>query len=229
MEPATPKVRVSFQLKVLLPVLGALVLLPVLTLWIVNGYIYRQMQDEARQSLNTARSVFEQLLKLRSRDLLSRFRSAANESSYRSLAPLVAAPESSARETIRKFLNERLDAYGEDCEALLLVAQSGSSPTVARRGTAFTAEEFTRATAALTRLALQGEPASGSLNLPGHSYLVASVPVSTQENGTPVGALTVASRLGDNALQEFKSITGADIVLLEARTVTSATIRQPDL
>lgn len=229
MESAQPQVRISFQLKVLLPVLGALILLPAITLWIVNGYISRQMRNEAQQSLSTARGVFEQLLEWRSRDLLSRYRSAANESSYRSLAPLVAASEPSARETIRKFLNERLEAYGEDCEALLLVAQSGANPAVARRGSAFSADEFVRATAGLTALAQQGEPVSGPINLNGHSFLVAAVPISTQENSVPVGVLTVATRLGDRALQEFKSITSADIVLLENRTVTAATIRQPDL
>lgn len=229
MEPVTPKARISFQLKVLLPVLGALVLLPAITLWIVNGYISRQMQDEARLSLTTARGVFEQLLKLRSRDLLSRYRSAANESSYRSLAPLVAAPEPSARETIRKFLNERLEAYGEDCETLLLTAQSGANPAVARRSSAFTADEFVRATAALTALAQQGEPVSVPLNLNGHSYLMAAVPIATQENGSPIGVLTVATRLGESALQELKSITGTDIVLLEGHTVTTATLRQPEL
>src|SRR5688572_2848604 len=229
MEPAQPQVRISFQLKVLLPVLGALILLPAVTLWIVNGYISRQMQDEAQQSLSTTRGVFEQLLEWRSRDLLSRFRSAANESSYRSLAPLVAAQEPSARETIRKFLNERLDAYGEDCEALLLVAQSGANPAVARRGSAFSADEFVQATAGLTALAQQGEPVSGPLNLNGHSYLVAAVPIATQENAAPVGVLTVATRLGERSLQELKAITGTDIVLLEDRTVTAATIRQPEL
>src|SRR4051812_2923517 len=229
MEPAQRQVRLSFQLKVLLPVLAALILLPAVTLWIVNGYISRQMQDEAQQSLSTARGVFEQLLELRSRDLLSRFRSAANESSYRSLAPLVATSESSARETIRKFLNERLEAYGEDCEALLLVAQSGANPAVARRGNAFSADEFVGATVALTALAQQGEPVAGPLNLNGHSYLVAAVPIATQENAAPMGVLTVATRLGDRALQELKSITGVDIVLLESNTVTAATIRQPEL
>lgn len=229
MEPAQHQVRISFQLKVLLPVLGALILLPTITFWIVNGYISRQMQDEAQQSLSTARGVFEQLLEWRSRDLLSRFRSAANESSYRSLAPLVAAQEASARETIRKFLNERLEAYGEDCEALLLVAQSGNNPAVVRRGSAFSADEFVRATTGLTSLAMQGEPVSGPLNLHGHSYFVAAVPIATLENAAPVGVLTVATRLSDSALQEFKSITGADIVLLENGTVTATTIRQPEL
>jgi len=229
MEPAAPPVRVSFQLKVLLPVLAALILLPAITLWIVNDTVSSQMLGEANNSLSAASKVLEQLLELRSRDLLSRFRSAANESSYRSLAPLVNESEASARETIRKFLNERIEAYGEDCEALLLVAQSGANPAVARRGTAFTADEFVRATAALTALARQGEPASGALNLNGHSYLVAAVPVAIQENGTPVGALVAATRLGESALQELKLITVADIVLLDNGTVTAATIRQSQL
>jgi two-component system NtrC family sensor kinase len=223
------KVRLSFQLKVLLPVLAALVLLPAITLWIVNGYLSRQMQEEARQSLQTAEAVFLNSLDIRARDLVSRYRAAVNESSYRSLAPLVAAPESSARVTIRDFVNERLEAYGEDCEALLLVAQSGVAPTVAKRGTAFNAEEFVRATAELTRLALQGEATHGSLNLGAHSYLVVSVPVSTQEKGVPVGALTVATRLGERALQDLKSITGANIILLDNHTATASTIRQPEL
>ena len=63
----------------------------------------------------------------------------------------VPPPDSPARATtIRNFLNERLEAYGDDCEALLLVAQSGAAPTVARRGTAFSSEEFAKATAGLT-------------------------------------------------------------------------------
>ena len=223
-------VRLSFQLKVLLPVLAALVLVPSVTLWIVNQYISRQMQEESRQTLNTADNVFQQLLELRTRDLLSRFRNTVNESSYRVLMPLVGTPDSPARATtIRNFLNERLEAYGDDCEALLLVAQSGAAPTVARRGTAFSSEEFAKATAGLTRLALQGEAAHGALNLNGHSYLIVSVPVSTQENSPPVGALTVATRLGENALQELKSITGADILLLDSQIITASTIRQPEL
>ncbi|MES1167201.1 MAG: hypothetical protein ABUL68_04290, partial [Pseudomonadota bacterium] len=66
------KVRLSFQLKVLLPVLAALVLLPAVTLWIVNGYLSRQMQEEARQSLQTAEAVFLNSLDIRARDLVSR-------------------------------------------------------------------------------------------------------------------------------------------------------------
>ena len=61
------QVRLSFQLKVLLPVLAALVLVPAITLWIVNQYVSRQMQDESRQTLHTSENVFQQLLELRTR------------------------------------------------------------------------------------------------------------------------------------------------------------------
>ncbi len=224
-----PRVRLSFPIKILLPVLTVLVLLPAVTLWIVNRYISRQMQDESRQSLTTAQSVFQQSLELRTRDLVSRFRSAVNESSYRSLAPLVAVTDASARETVRKFLNERLEAYGEECEALLLAPRTDGTPTVARRTTNFPTEDLLQTTADFTRLALQGEIARGALNLAGHSYLVVAVPVANQENGPPVGALTVLTRLGESALQELKLITGADIVLLDGRIVTASTIRQPEV
>ena len=224
------QVRMSFQLKVLLPVLAALVLLPTITFSIVDRYISRQVEAESRQTLSTANTVFQQLLMLRSRDLLSRFRGAANESSYRSLAQILSSPEAKARVTIQTFLNERLEAYGVECEALLLVSpQPGSTPVVARRGSAFSTEDFARATANLTRHALEGEATHGWLNLNGHSYLVVAVPVSIQENGTPDGALAVATRFGESALHDLNTLTGADIVLLDNHTVTASTIRQLEL
>ena len=223
------QVRLSFQFKVLLPVLAALVLLPAITLWIVNSYISRQVETESRQTLSTANSVFEQLLVLRSRDLLSRFRGVVNESSYRSLARILPSSEPKARATIQNFLNDRLEAFGGDCEALLLVGPAGSTPVVARRGTSFSTEDFTQASTGLTKLALEGDASHGWLNVNGRSYLVVAVPVSTQENGTPDGALAVAMRFGEGALQELTKLTGADIVLLDSRTVTASTIRQSEL
>ena len=73
------QVRLSFQLKVLLPVLAALVLLPTITFWIVNRYISRQVEAESRQTLDTADAVFLNSLDIRARNLVSRFRGLVNE------------------------------------------------------------------------------------------------------------------------------------------------------
>ena len=230
MHPPGRKLRFSFQTKVLLPVLAALVLLPALTLWIVDGYISRQVQDEARQTLTTAETVFRQSLEIRARDLLTRFRSAVNEPSYSSIASLLGSKDPHAPETIRQFLNERLDSYGEDCEALILASNDAVSPPVAaRRNASFDLDEWARVTGQLTRPALQGEPAHGDVEFHGRAYVVISVPVALAGNGSFVGALTVANRITVTALQELRLLTGAEILLTTGDTITVSTIRQPEL
>ena len=219
----------SFQTKVLVPVLAALVLLPAITFWIVDRALNRQVQDEARQTLGTADTVFEQLLELRGRDRISQLRNAVNESSYRSLARLVAEKSPSARETVRRFLNDRLESYGEDCEALLLTAGASAEPVVARRSSFLEPGEFGRDAALVTNSALQGEAAHGAIDVHGRIYSIVSVPVLDPESGSLVGALTAAIRIGEGTLQELKSITGADIFLVSGEAVTAATIHQPEL
>jgi len=52
--------RLSVQTKVLIPVLGFLVLLPVIMAWLVDDRIANQAQVGARRALATADSVFRQ-------------------------------------------------------------------------------------------------------------------------------------------------------------------------
>src|SRR4051812_32027146 len=150
------QLRFSFQTKVLGPVLAVLVLLSAITLWIVDQSISDQMQEEARHTLATAETVFKQTLEFRSRDLLTRFRNAANEPNYRAIGQLAASNDPLARDTVSKFLFRQLDQYGEDYDALLLTASEGPSQ-VASRHDGDSAEGWIKSTAALTRSALQGE------------------------------------------------------------------------
>ena len=204
-------------------------LLPAITFWIVDRALNQQVQDEARQTLGTADTVFEQLLELRGRDRVSQFRNAVNESSYRSLAHLVTEKNPSARETVRRFLNDRLESYGEDCEALLLTTGASSEPVVARRSSFLEPGEFGRDAASITNSALQGEASHGAIDVHGRIYSIVSVPVLDPESGSLAGALTAAIRIGEGTLQELKSITGADIFLVSGEAVTAATIHQPEL
>jgi two-component system, NtrC family, sensor kinase len=238
------KLRLSFQLKVLVPVLTALVLVPALTLWIVNGYITRQVQNEAGQTLTTAETVFRQSLEIRSRDLITRFRSAVNESSYHSLGPLLSTRDNpQAAETIRGVLEDRLKDYGADYEALILTAYPDSAPVTVRRNATGEIEGlgkhgsdpdpgagvWTVPTRHFTRLALQGDSAHGTLQLNGQVYLIVSVPVMSSDNVVVAGALTVASRIGEPTLQELKSLTGAEILIMAGDNLTASTLRQSDL
>src|SRR3954463_16232602 len=169
------KIRFSFQFKVLVPVLAALVLLPTITLWIVNRSMSDQLQGEARQSLTTAEAVFRQTIDFRARDLLTRFRNAVNEPSYRSIVQLAGSNDPLARDTIRKFLLGRLDAYGEDYDALVMAAPDGAPLVVTRPGANSDPEGWAALTSPFTRAALRGESAQGTLEFQGHAYLVIAV------------------------------------------------------
>lgn len=223
-----PKLRFSFQFKVLVPVLAALVLLPTITLWIVNRSMSEQAQAEARQSLTTAEAVFRQTIDFRARDLLTRFRNAVNEPSYRSIAQLAASNDPLARETIRNFLFGRLDAYGEDYEALLLTAPDNAPQVAARPGAAGDAEGWAAIVGPFTRAALRGETAHGTLEFHGRVYLVVAVPIHNVDGTSLAGALSVATRISEAVLQELKALTTTDIFLLAGQTVTASTIRQPE-
>jgi two-component system NtrC family sensor kinase len=220
------KIRFSFQFKVLVPVLAALVLLPTITLWIVNDSISDQVQAEAKQSLTTAEAVFRQSIDFRARDLLTRFNSAVKEPSYRSIAPLVGSNDPLARDTVRKFLLGRLEAYGDEYDAMLVAASDGAPLAVTREGTGGEVEGWTAAAGPFARAAVQGESAQGTLEFHGRAYLVVAVPIPSVNSSAPAGALAVATRLSEAVLQDLKALTNADIVVLAGSTVTASTIRQ---
>jgi len=224
-----PSVRFSFQTKVLLPVLAALVLLPVITLWVVNRSMTKQVEAEARQTLNTAEAVFRQTIDFRARDLLTRFRYAVNEPSYRSIPVLLGSNDPLARKEISKFLGERLKDYGDDYDALIVTTPDNATHVAVRPGTTGDPSGWVGATAALTRTALAGQPVQGTLEFRGQVYLAVAVPVSDLEGAKTAGALTVATRIGEATLQELRSLTGAEILLIASDMLTASTLHQPEL
>ncbi len=229
MDQPDPNLRFSFQTKVLVPVLVALILLPAVTLWIVDRSISNQMQKEAGHTLTTAETLFRQTLDFRARDLLTRFRYAVNEPSYRSIAQIAGSHDPLARDSVSKFLFGQLDAYGEDYEALLITAMDNTSQVAARSSAGGTTEGWAKITASLTSTALQGEATNGTLEFSGRVYLVVSVPVFNPDNTSQAGALTVATRISEAFLQELKSLTGAEILLIASNAITVSSLRQPDL
>lgn len=223
------ELRFSFQTKVLGPVLAVLVLLSAITLWVVDRSITDQMQEEARHTLATAETVFKQTLDFRSRDLLTRFLNAVNEPNYRAIGQLAASNDPLARETISKFLFRQLTEYGEDYDALLLTASEGPSQVASRHRSGDNADGWIKSTSSLTRSALQGEAAHGTLEFEGHVYLVVAVPVYNSARTSQVGALTVATRISESTLQDLRSLTGAEILLIADNKITASSLHQPEL
>ena len=223
MDQPAHQLRFSFQTKVLVPVLVALVLLPALTLWIVNRYISRQMQEESRQALLTAEGVFLNSLDIRARNLASRFRNSVNDPRFKAVAGLRDA------KTLTNYLRELLDELREENELILYTNDQGQLFAQAQRDPVSNAAEFARVATPITRRALDGELGSGTVSTGGRSFNVVAVPVLLGDSGPLIGALTIATRLSETTMLELKSLTHADLLLFSDKTVTASTIRQPEL
>jgi len=210
----------SFQLKVLLPVLAALVLLPAITLWIVNRYISQQVLNEARQALDTAEAVFLNSLDIRARGLVSRFRGIVNEPRFKGNV------STGDPKTLNIYLRDLLDEFQDETELIRYTPAEGSWLASAQRDPG---AEFGAALDAAIRQAQGGTLDPRIVALAGRAWNVVSIPVLLNEGATPLGVISVATRLGESAMQELKGLTHAELVLLAGDSVATSTIRRPEL
>lgn len=202
-----PRFRRSFQTKLLVPVLGFLVLLPMITLWIVDRHIDEQARLEAEQTLTTARAVFLDSLRIRERSLVARFRAVVNEPRFKAVAQLEDA------RTLTAFLDALLGEFGEETERAAFAVDPGRTLATAHRGAAGDVGGFAEAADPLTRRSFTGQVSVGIVSIPAGIFHAIAVPVFLREDGPLLGVLTFGVRLGPSALQEFRSLTRTEIVL----------------
>lgn len=217
------RIRLSFQLKILLPVLAVLVLLPAVTLWIVNRYVSRQTEDEARQALQTAEAVFLNSLEIRSRTLASRFRGLVNEPRFKGVVSTADA------KTLNNYLGDLLGEFQDDTDWMLFTPAQGRWEASAQRDANANLGDAETALLPAIRQALRGNLDARILSIGQKSWNVVTVPAALNEGSEPVGALSIATRLSEDAMQELKKLTHADIYLLTGEAISASTLRRPEL
>jgi len=213
--------KLSFQAKVLLPVLGLLVLVSAFTLVAVNRQIGGQMQAEARTTLATADAGFRNALELRSRNLASRYRTLVNEPRFRAVSRLGDGP------TMTNLLRELLEEVGEDVELFGFAHDPGEFLAEARRDPRFELAPFLTEAGALIDPAFEGDTAVGTLAAGGRLLTVVAVPVVSHDRLSLEGVLVIAHRLRSAVLQELKSVTHTEIALGVEGRVMGATLPLP--
>jgi signal transduction histidine kinase/CheY-like chemotaxis protein len=240
MNAAVPLRRWSVQTKVLLPVIAFLVLLPVVVVWIVNGYVSGQVREQASATLSTADGVFLHLLDNQASDLLTHYRTEVEQvgprlNEYQNLVSIAAGATDAATvsyQTVRGSLEEKLEA---DTVAMLIAHDPatppvGATPPLGAKGyVPFTSVDFARASAEIRGAALQGEPSAAWLTLKGVVLNAVAVPVTVLpakvSDPTLTGALVVAVRLSDATAQEIKQLTGTEVVILAGDRVAATTLK----
>src|SRR5687768_18315418 len=92
--------RLSFQAKVLIPVVTIMVLLLIVPMAMVNRRMSSQLESGASENLATADAVFKNLRAIRANNLLLRYRNVPNEPRFKAVA------QKSDPDTLRFLLNE---------------------------------------------------------------------------------------------------------------------------
>jgi signal transduction histidine kinase len=213
--------KLSFQAKILLPVITLLVLLPAVTLAIIHRKSMQNLARNSRQQLRTFDAVFQNSLNLRARQLVARYKNLANDPRFRAVATLRDAA------TMNQHLHDRLDDFGDDADIVLYVNEQGVTIASAQRDASLRPIQFDKAANTSIRQALAGQP--NSLTIPVNTAVLSSVAVPVVVDDKVIGVLVAGVRIDFSTLKELTSVTGVDGVVIANSNVSASTLLKSDL
>jgi two-component system NtrC family sensor kinase len=212
------KLRVSFQAKVLAPVVAVLVALTATTIWIVNHRISAQLHSQAEQQLDTAGNVFQQARNIRQNQLLSRYRDVSNEPRLRAL--VTATDSRTTSEALKGMFDEDPDA------GLFVVLSADGRPFAsASRDPSLDINRFEADSAAALRQALAGGEAAQTIESGARLYDLVAVPI--REGAEVVGVMGVGVETGAAAAQEIKQLTHSEVLFVVNHTLAATSLKAP--
>lgn len=208
--------RLSFEVKVMVVVLAALVSLPAITLWLVDAQIRRQMEIDAQLALSVARDSFVRSLQIRTHALAARFRTGANEPRFLTIVRLGDAP------TMQGYLKrDVLDESGDDTELALFVPIDGEVRGARRTDATITPEAFAAGVEDFIHAAMEGEERAGTVAIRGGVFHVVAIPVAPPDGLK--GVLVFGIHISDPALKNIQP-AGSEIVVLAGNRVAATTL-----
>lgn len=215
--PKLPNVRLSFQAKVLIPILTMMVLLTQFTAWLVDRRISEQLKTEAAEKLAAAETVFRNFDKINARNLLLRYRNHLNEPRFKAVCQL------GDPRTLRHFFSEFLQE--EPDSAVLLFTSKNERPLAfIPREASVDAVEFEAQSLAAVRRALGGEATIDLAVTKEQLFYVISLPVMVGKDLK--GAMTFAVELSSALAQELKQLTHTEIAFLVGDRIVASTLSE---
>ncbi|MDB6020904.1 MAG: hypothetical protein JWQ04_761, partial [Pedosphaera sp.] len=217
--------RVSFQVKVLVPVLAVLVLLMVATIWLVNRRIKDQLHENAAAQLDTAAKIFQKIQAIQANKMFSEFRNAVNEPHLRAVTKNADFP------TIKFSLDELMHEMVTNNEATIatftLLQGSGQKLISQDSGSETNVSEFQSRASEAIRQAAQGRGKGDNIRVGANLYDIVSFPVSVGDEITSV--LTFGQRIGSKQARDIKQTTSSEIVFFADGRVAASSLDKPEL
>ncbi len=218
MRPSFRRLRSSFQVKILVPVLIVMTVLVVAPLWFASRHMADQLAAGAADTVSTADGVFQSQQAIRVKNLLLRYGEAAGEPRFRAVA------QQNDPATVAFALKELLADFGAEFALF-----TGPTAMIVTNATTLAADPARCAAIgkASAGEALIGHPNATAAAIDGRIYEFVSVPVVV--GPSIIGALTTAREMGRDVLTEFGQLTRSEIVLLAGGRITAATLDVADL
>ncbi|HZV33068.1 MAG TPA: ATP-binding protein [Verrucomicrobiae bacterium] len=222
---AISKIRFSFQLKVLLPVLTVMMLLMAVTIWLVDARISEQMHQNAASQLATADVIFKQLHLHQTATLLSKNRNALNEPRIKAVTQSADLP--TIKHTLDEVMQEMLLDNEANVAVFTLLKQDEPQLVSSNANIELNVSNFQAKAMPTIARAAQGNAAVDTIRVGTNLLDIASFPVGTGDD--IAGVLTFGLRIGSEQALETRQITRSQIVLIADGHVAASSIKDAGL
>jgi signal transduction histidine kinase/ActR/RegA family two-component response regulator len=223
--------KLKFQAKVLLPVVAALALFMVATVWLVRSRLQGQLQDEAWRTLTTTEAGFTNILALRANSLMDKFSSVAiDQNSFVRVAKLFTpgGDSAAASNTMRLKLREILEARNQDSSLALFSGPDGQVFSSATHNSTVNRDLFAAACApAIKEVLDNGEPCVFLVQCQNRLFTVMSAPSLNPSPAFLLGVLTIGIEIDAATAQQVKPLN-SELVFIADDQVAASTLAKSD-
>ena len=215
--------RISFQAKVLIPVIGTLVLLMCVVMWLVNLRLTNQLRSDAESQLAITGKVFTNSQALLSERFIAQYETLA-------ITPRVfAALNTMDPDTVTDSLSD-LVKHDKDAGVMVFSAENGLSIASLVLSSQVPPSVFEAQARTTTQRAMSGRSAVDQIEVGSKLYQVISVPVSLPPPSTNVprkviGAMTFGIEMGANLATRIKGLTQSDILFIANNAPAGSSFR----
>jgi two-component system NtrC family sensor kinase len=213
------KAQISFQAKVLIPVILVMAILIGITMSVVNRRFTDQFETQAAKKLESTSKAFTAAQKSRADELVLRYRTKIYEPRFKAAATQTDANTTSG------VLKDLIEEDG-DANLALFTSTDARQNASAQLDSKLDVEEFRRASAAAIRDATDGKAAVITARVGGKLFEVASIPFRT---GKTLGAVTFGVEAGESVTKQIKEFTTSEILFLTDNEVVASSLHRPDL
>jgi signal transduction histidine kinase len=223
MNPFSFKRRVSFQAKVLIPVVAVMTLLTAAAMWLVNHRFSEQLRRQTGEQLDTADKIFDQIVENRANELPAKYRLLLNEPRFK------AVTRGTDFETQRQFFADLIQELIQEenvtvCTLTFLKdeGQRGQRVVPASRNPHLSTDEFTAKCAPAVKQAAEGDPKVDTIRVGASLFHIVSMPVGSGDQVPAV--LTFGVEIGAVEAEQIRQFTRSEIVFVADGQIAASSL-----